>query len=124
MPAPPLGPPAPRVFGYLRVPSRRPTYGLACRRRFAWYCQDWHLQVACVFIDEGPGDTAMQRPGFAELCSRISTDRPAAVLILHPRDLSADPAIARQLALQLRAAGVQLLTVRGALDLDPVGAVA
>ena len=119
MPPPLLGPPAPFVFGYLRLPSPRPLYVLAVRRHLAWYCQALGLRVGRVFVEEGYKDTTVSRPGFANMCYRIREERPYGVLVLHPRDLSTDEKVASHLATLLWDTGVRLLTVRGELPIRP-----
>lgn len=119
LPPPPLGPPAPFVFGYLRLPSPRPLYVLAVRRHLAWHCQIRGLRVGRVFVDEGYRDTTVSRPGFADMCYRIREQRPYGVLVLHPRDLSTDEKVSLHLASLVWDIGVHLLTVRGDLPVRP-----
>jgi hypothetical protein len=103
------------VFGYIRLPSPRPRYIMAVRHHFAAYCHRRMLRVGRVFIDDGvPDSTELDRPAFAQLCQVMRREQPHGVLVLHPRDLSREPAVALELAERIWTCGAQVYTVRGA----------
>lgn len=102
------------VFGYIRTPSPRPRYVMAVRNRFAAYCHERMLRVGRVFIDDCvPDSTSMDRPAFAQLWEVCKREQPDAVLLLHARDLSHDPAVALELAERIWLTGTQVYCVRG-----------
>ena len=102
------------VFGYIRMPSPRPRYVMVVRSRFAAYCQERMLRVGRVFIDDAvPDSTTMDRPAFAQLWEVCKREQPDAVLLLHARYLSHDPAVALELAERIWLTGTQIYCVRG-----------
>lgn len=102
------------VFAYIRLPSPRPRYIMAVRNRFATYCHGRMLRVGRVFIDDAvPDSTELDRPAFSQLWQVIKREKPHAVLLLHTRDLSTDPAVALELAERIWLTGTQIYCVRG-----------